>query len=479
MRRFHFIFTVAICIMPLSARPAPAQTCPQLPPLTSMKLTFSDEFKTPALDTAKWTAIAQGGARAINDEQQAYVPGNVSILPGGGARLQATTTPFGGQPYTSGEIVTRGHFAQTYGYFEAKLKFPDGNGLWPAFWLLPNDGSWPPEIAVAEYIYAPWGKHDSSNRSFFGRGVAWPVGATPWRPVDSSAHSSNSEVYTTDNYKNMAAYPPVYGDWGTDYHVYGMAWYPGMVAFYVDDKQTLCWVENSDTKGSVPKQPMFLVANLAVSAPKGWPGTVDAATPFPANLDIAYVRAYQFADAPVTPLDPVAVTNFTISADKPRPGDNVTVSADIVIGDNVLPRPASTNFSIFNYDATHQIDSVDFPGPMSYAANTTYHLTTRYTIPPALPPGIYTIKTCVFWNGGQSRGQCLAPNQAPPLTIAAATPINGTCGASSGAVLNKVPSSNLCSTGAASAVSLTRPWSWTCTGTNDGTTASCSTASRQ
>jgi hypothetical protein len=41
-------------------------------------------------------------------------------------------------------------------------------------------------------------------------------------------------------------------------------------------------------------------------------------------------------------------------------------------------------------------------------------------------------------------------------------------------MFNSAPTSNLCGSGTASAVSASWPWSWSCAGTNGGQTASCS-----
>ena len=51
-------------------------------------------------------------------------------------------------PYVSGILTTQESFSQKYGYFEIRAKIPLGIGVWPAFWMLANDGGWPPEIDV-------------------------------------------------------------------------------------------------------------------------------------------------------------------------------------------------------------------------------------------------------------------------------------------------------------------------------------------
>ncbi len=47
-------------------------------------------------------------------------------------------------------LTTYSSFAQTYGYFEMRADMPDDQGAWPAFWLPPGDGTWPPELDVVE-----------------------------------------------------------------------------------------------------------------------------------------------------------------------------------------------------------------------------------------------------------------------------------------------------------------------------------------
>jgi hypothetical protein len=76
------------------------------------------------------------------------------------------------------------------------------------------------------------------------------------------------------------------------------------------------------------------------------------------------------------------------------------------------------------------------------------------------------------WTCGGSSGGTTATCSAKKT--ASAQPVNGACGSSNAATVSAKPSANLCSTGTASAVSGSGPWSWTCGGSNGGSTASCS-----
>lgn len=156
--------------------------------------------------------------------------------------------------YSSGRITTLGRFAQTYGYFEIRMRFSTGRGLWPAFWLLPADGSWPPEIDVMEVL-----------------------GHEPTR-VHQTMHSKANAVQRNENF--MAPTPD-------GFHRYGVLWTPDRIEFYTDGLHT----GSARTPGDAHK-PMYMIANLAVGG--YWPGSPDTATRFPAFMDIDYIRAWRF-----------------------------------------------------------------------------------------------------------------------------------------------------------------------------------------
>jgi beta-glucanase (GH16 family) len=150
-------------------------------------------------------------------------------------------------------ISSQPSFWQTYGYFEMRAKIPSGRGLWPAFWLLPKDQSWPPEIDVMESV-----------------GDASHIYATVHSTVQPAA---GIEARISPD----------------SFHTFAVSWDPDQIVWYVDDRR----IGAAHTPADVHK-PMYMIANLAVGG--NWPGSPDATTVFPAEMTIDYIRAYKFAD---------------------------------------------------------------------------------------------------------------------------------------------------------------------------------------
>jgi beta-glucanase (GH16 family) len=159
-----------------------------------------------------------------------------------------------GYAYTSGMITSFHSFSQTYGYFEMKAKLPAGQGLWPAFWLLPTDLSWPPEIDIMEVI-----------------------GSTP-NQLETSVHYDAGGHQMKNNTTILEGMT-------TGFHTYGVDWQRDKIAWYFDGSK----VYEVATPAGMDK-PMYMLANLAVGGE--WPGSPDGTTSFPATLQIDYIRAY-------------------------------------------------------------------------------------------------------------------------------------------------------------------------------------------
>ena len=245
-----------------ACQPAQPTTFADLPSMPGWKLVFSDEFEGDKLNEAKWNTCypwveADGGCtNSGNHELEWYQPDEVfvenSLL-----RLRAQRRSLKtGFPYTSGMVTTHGKFAFQYGYIEARLKVPAGKGMWPALWILPEDGHWPPEVDVLEIL-----GHDTKQ-----------VYTTQHYTLQGSDHQSRGSSYSGP-------------DFAADFHTFALLWEPRALTWYVDG------VERFFVEENIPDEPFYLLANLAVGG--DWPGSPDEATPFPGFYEIDYIRIFQ------------------------------------------------------------------------------------------------------------------------------------------------------------------------------------------
>ena len=159
-------------------------------------------------------------------------------------------------PYLSGALSTY-PFGQTYGTFEIEAQLPAGRGLWPAFWLLPVDDTWPPEIDVMEVLgHSPGTLYTSLHTR------------DPSQPRDqTTAHAV--------------------ADTSADFHRYTVTWGPNTVSFAFDGRV----LATRPTPADMHKA-FYLVINLAVGGTGSWPGAPDAATVFPAVMRVRAVRVW-------------------------------------------------------------------------------------------------------------------------------------------------------------------------------------------
>ena len=115
----------------------PAPTPPVATPAPTPRLTFDAECAGSSLDPAFRALYGQGDpgfgldSDFMADLRQVSVANGLCTI-----TAQRMTTPMG-RPYASACFATFGTFAQTYGTWEARLRYPAGQGVWPAFWLLP------------------------------------------------------------------------------------------------------------------------------------------------------------------------------------------------------------------------------------------------------------------------------------------------------------------------------------------------------
>jgi beta-glucanase (GH16 family) len=251
----------------------------QKPP-EGYSLIWSDEFNGKngsQPDPSKWTYDI-GGNGWGNRELEYYTsrPENARIE-NGNLVITAREEPYRGPngtdfDYTSARLKTQGLFSQTYGRFEARIKLPAGQGLWPAFWMLgDNFGSagWPKcgEIDIMENV----GKEPGINHG--------------------SLHGPNSTNATSDLTATLAL--PAGQTLSNDFHVYAIEWEPEAIRFYIDANLYATFSAAQWPPGGtwVFDHRFFLILNVAVGG--DWPGSPDDTTEFPQTMLVDYVRVYK------------------------------------------------------------------------------------------------------------------------------------------------------------------------------------------
>ncbi|MBT8210796.1 MAG: glycoside hydrolase family 16 protein [Eudoraea sp.] len=239
------------------------------------ELTFQDEFNTDgAPDDSKWDfdiGTGPGGDGWGNNELQYYTDRTENVTVSNGYLIiTARQENFEGAGYTSARLLTKDIFEQQYGRFEARMRLPYGQGMWPAFWMLGaniDSNPWPGcgEIDIME------------NR---GRTPTIVSGA-----IHGPGYNAGDAIIKEYDFENDRV--------DTGFHIYGVEWGPEYINFYVDDV-----LYNQLTPEDVPGEwvfdngPFFMLLNLAVGGV--FDGPPNEETVFPQIMLVDYVRVYKY-----------------------------------------------------------------------------------------------------------------------------------------------------------------------------------------
>jgi beta-glucanase (GH16 family) len=234
------------------------------------KVVFEEDFSGAELDAASWTAITRGGN--WNEENQAYDPGNAYLADGElilRSEKKTWTGPVNNphhpdaqlgtvtREYVSAQVESRGKKSWLYGRFECMARMETTHGMLNAIWMCAEDGSWPPEIDIAELL-----------------------GNEPWK------------LYATNHYGGQGANHRMNGgsverDYSLSdgYHLYGVEWEPNEIRWYLDGE-----LIHRSTDG-VPAKAMYFILCPAIGP--AWTGDPDEASSFPLEMRVDYVRISQ------------------------------------------------------------------------------------------------------------------------------------------------------------------------------------------
>lgn len=294
-----------------------------LQPVSDWQLVWSDEFDGSVIDDNKWTheVNCEGGG---NQEKQCYTDSDEnSYVADGHLNIVALPAEEGAvQPYTSARIITRYKADFKYGRIEMRAKAPDGQGSWPAFWMMPTDeeyGEWPRsgEIDIFESVNLGADREDGTlENHVYGTihyGKSWP----------DNSHSG--QAYSLESGANPA----------DDFHTYAIEWQEGEIRWYMDDylyatqrQSTVRYNSRDQAVGLAHKgwfseyydqttgeltthwdaapfnKEFYLILNFAVGG--NWPEAVNElgvdASAFDASnkFEVDYVRVYQCMSDPET-----------------------------------------------------------------------------------------------------------------------------------------------------------------------------------
>lgn len=280
------------------------------------RLVWSDEFDGNSVDPAKWS-FEQNCWGGGNNEQQCYTNRSENAFVDNGVlHIRARREDYTGAaanedsdqydpndtrtlPYTSARLRTKHKGDWTYGRFEIRARLPEGQGTWPAIWMLPTDwvyGGWAAsgEIDIMEAVNlktqndadgAVPGDLESRVHGTLHYGRAWP----------NNVHSGTAFDFGDDN--------PADG-----FHHYALEWERGEIRWYVDGVHYATqtqqgWYNQYQEDGGwvtgpfdAPfNQDFHLILNLAVGG--NWAGNVNETgideSVFPQALEVDYVRVYQ------------------------------------------------------------------------------------------------------------------------------------------------------------------------------------------
>ncbi|MFW5995419.1 MAG: glycoside hydrolase family 16 protein, partial [Spirochaetia bacterium] len=263
---------------------------------SDFELVWSDEFEGDELDTSKWSYMHGTGEQFGlegwgNNELQYYTDREENIyIEDDKLHIRARDEDHEGMEYTSARIRSIDKGDWRYGRFEIRARLPEGQGIWPAVWMLPSDdvyGGWAAsgEIDILELV----GQEPDVVHGTLHYGGEWP---------DNTSSGSSFELDS--------------GTFSDDFHVFALEWEEGEMRWYVDGEyyQTQTqWHTDGYAFPAPFDQPFHLLLNVAVGG--DWPGNPDDTTDFPQEMVVDYVRVYQKAGADNTPSEPVTEDSAT------------------------------------------------------------------------------------------------------------------------------------------------------------------------
>lgn len=244
-------------------------------------LAFQDEFDGTSLDKSKWAnGFGWGDGTRSN---YGWCDPKANVVSGGVLVQRIDRKPKGENPFAVGCLNSKDHFAQKYGYWEARLRAAACTGSRSAFWGKPNNESWPPEIDVVEI------NGDTPRNAKF---------TVHWR---DDGHQYSQGSFTGP-------------DFSDGFHTFGAQWGPDGVTWFVDGVERRHTAAGASFLGA--GGPFYTIVNSQVIDPDSTCGRVPAES----AEYVDYVRIWTPAPAPAPrPARPPVAAPPPVPASPPPP----------------------------------------------------------------------------------------------------------------------------------------------------------------
>ncbi len=244
-------------------------------PWENETLLWHDEFDSGEINLQNWSFDTGKNSGWGNQELQEYSPQNASLELIDGATCLVLTARRDLQGWTSARLKSKNKQVFQGGKIEARIKLPQGQGMWPAFWMLGENidqAYWPAcgEIDIMEMV---GGTASPNNDALVYETLHWG--------------SAQGHLLTDPN--NF--YRLSQGRFCEDFHTFGIDWTPERIDWYVDGTLRGSHSLLRRSMGTAFQQPFYLLLNLAVGGV--WPGYPDETTPETQSMAIDWVRVYR------------------------------------------------------------------------------------------------------------------------------------------------------------------------------------------
>ncbi len=233
------------------------------------KLVWADEFDSTALNPNNWVHETGAGGWG-NNELQHYREDNTSLV-SGNLVITAKAQKYGSSNYTSSRIKTQGKKAFKFGRIDIRAALPEGQGLWPALWMLGTN--------ITSVNWPACGEIDIMELS----------GNLPNRVVGTVHYGPSVSQH---QYKSMSKYLSGNANFQDEFHVFSIIWKENLIEYYVDDEKFHTITPADLGNVAYPfNKPFFFIMNVAVGGT--FPGNPDNSTAFPQNMIVDYIRVFQ------------------------------------------------------------------------------------------------------------------------------------------------------------------------------------------